>query len=144
MKKNLSLVILSVLAGAGVFLTGCATEHDTGAYVPLNTMINDVENHEVVVLLDSRVQYSVTCPGIQERATPDGRLEVSAQIRNRESRRLQLQINCVFKDDQGFPTEGDETPFRTLILSENSQETASFSSLNNKAKHFTIRIREAH
>jgi uncharacterized protein YcfL len=144
MKKNLSLFVLSLLAGAGVFLTGCATDHDTGAYVPINTMINDVENHEVVVLLDPRVQYSVTCPGIQERTTPDGRMEVVAQIRNRENRRLQVQINCVFKDDQGFPTEGDETPFRTLILSENAQETASFSSLNNKARHFTIRIREAH
>ena len=144
MKRTLTLLTLALLATGGALLTGCATPHDTGAYVPINTTVNDVENHELVVLLDSRVQYSVTCSGIQQRYLPDGRLDVIANIRNREGRRLQLQINCVFKDDQGFPTEGDETPFRTLILSENAQEPVQLTSLNNKARRYTIRIREAH
>jgi hypothetical protein len=50
----------------------------------------------------------------------------------------------LFKDDQGFPTEGEEAPFRNLILSENAQEPVQFISMNNKAKRYTIRIREAH
>jgi uncharacterized protein YcfL len=140
-----TLFALSLLAAASLFVTGCSTPpHDTGAYVPVNTMVNDLENHEMIVLLDSRVQYSVTCPNIQQRTTPDGRLEVTANIRNREGRRLQVQVNCVFKDDQGFPTEGEEAPFRNLILSENAQEPVHFISLNNKARRYTIRIREAH
>jgi len=144
MKKILGLVSLSLLAASGLFLSGCVTEHDTGAYVPVNTTVNDVENHEITVLLDKRVQYSVTCAGIQQRFTPDGRLELTANIRNREPRRIQVQVNCVFKDDQGFPTEGEETPFRNLILSENAQEPVQFAALNNKAQRYTIRIREAH
>ena len=72
----------------------------------------------------------------------DGRLEVTANIRNRESRRIQVQVGCVFKDDQGFPT-GDETLFQTLILTENAQEGVKFDSMNNLARKYTIRVRQA-
>ena len=54
-----------------------------------------------------------------------------------------MQINCVFKDEQGFSL-GDETPFVNLILTENAQEDVRFTSLTPKAKDFTIRIRQAH
>ena len=89
------------------------------------------------------MQRSVTCSGIQERVLEDGRLEIAANIRNREGRRIEVQIGCVFKDANGFPT-GDESPFQTLILTENAQEAVKFTSLNNLAKKYTIRIREAH
>jgi Protein of unknown function (DUF1425) len=139
-----TLTALGALA-AGLLLAGCASAPpDTGAYLPINTTVNDLENHEPIVLLDSRVQNSVTCSGIQQRTTPDGRLEVTANIRNREGRRLQVQINCVFKDVQGFPTEGEETPFRNLILTENAQEPVTWTAFNNRAVRYTIRIREAH
>jgi uncharacterized protein YcfL len=143
MKKIITVSAFTLLAAAGLFLAGCAS-HDHGAYIPVATTINDVENNEMVVLLDPRVQYSVTCPNIQQRPLPDGRMEVTANIRNRENRRIEVQINCVFKNDAGFPTEGDESPFRTLILSENGQEPVHFISINNEARRYTIRIREAH
>ena len=72
-----------------------------------------------MVLLDPGVQYSVTCSGIQEQTLPDGRLEVVAHLRNRENRRIEVQANCVFKDQNGFST-GDETPFVMVILTENA------------------------
>ena len=72
----------------------------------------------------------------------DGRMEVVANIRNRENRRLQVQVQCVFKDDNGYAT-GDETPWQNLILSENSQETVKFASMNNRARRFTVRVQEA-
>jgi len=139
------LLALSLLAVAGLLLTGCETTPiDTGAYVPINTTVNDAENHEMIVLLDGRVQTSVTCSGIYQKTLPDGRLDVTANIRNREGRRIQVQINCVFKDDMGAPTEGEESPFRNLILTENAQEPVHFVSMNDKARRYTIRIREAH
>ena len=52
-----------------------------------------------------------------------------------------MQINCEFKDAQGFPI--DATPFQTLILTENGQEGVSFESLSDKAKKYTIRVRQA-
>jgi len=118
------------------------TGHKGGAYAPRNTTRYDLENQAKFVLLDHATQRSVTCSGLQERYLEDGRLEVVANVRNRLNRRIQVQINCVFKDVQGFPT-GDETPFQTLILSENAQEGVRFTSLNNQARGYTIRVRQA-
>ena len=117
------------------------TGHPGGAYAPKNTSKFDLENQAKFVLLDYDTQRSVTCSGLQERVMEDGRFQVAANIRNRQNRRIEVQVNCVFKDEQGFPT-GDETPFQTLILSENAQEGVQFLSINNKARRYTIRIRQ--
>lgn len=123
-----------------VLLAGCATE--PGPFLPQDTTKYTVENTEKFVLLDKPTQYSITCTGLQERTLPDGRLEVVANVKNRENRRIQVQINCVFKDEQGFTT-GDESPFQTLILAENSTETVRFTAMNTLAKRYTIRVRQA-
>lgn len=119
---------------------GCATQ--TGPFPPLDTTKFTLENSERFVLLDQPAQYSVTCTGLQERPLADGRLEVVANVKNRESRRIQVQVNCVFKDEQGFST-GDETPWQTLILSENSTEAVRFTAMNTMAKKYTVRVRQA-
>ena len=138
--KKMILPLLGLVTVAGL-ITGCQTHE--GAYPPKNTTQFDLENKAKFVLLDALVQRSVTCSGIQKRLNEDGRLEVVAHVRNREGRRIQVQVNCVFKDEQGFSTD-DETPFQTLILTENAQEDVRFVSINNKARDFTIRIRQAH
>ncbi|EEF57739.1 DUF1425 domain-containing protein [Pedosphaera parvula] len=139
-----TFLAIGMLATAAALLTGCeTTPRDTGAYVPVNTTVNDLENHTTIVLMDPRVQISVTCSGIQQRTLPDGRLEVTANLRNRENRRIQVQASCVFKDEQGFPTEG-ESVWHNVILTENGQDAVTFTAMNTKAKKYTIRIREAH
>jgi hypothetical protein len=134
-----SLFVLGVLAPSLAFLGGCATDH--GAYLPVNTTVNNVENLAGFVLLDQGAQDAVTCPGIQETRLPDGRLQVQANVRNRENKRIQVQVNCVFKDAQGFTTE--EVPFQNLFLDENTTEGVQFVSANDKAIRYTIRIRQA-
>lgn len=136
MKNKISLFLFIALAAA---LAGCASG---GAYGARNTTKYDLENRDVFVLMDAGAQRSVTSSGIQQRVNADGRLEVTANIRNRENRRIQVQVNCVFKDEQGFST-GDETPWQNLILTENSQESVHFISMNDKARRYTIRVREA-
>jgi hypothetical protein len=140
MKKNLiALISLSSLALAFV---GCRTAVvDRGAYLPLNVTVNDLENRAGIVLLDRGVQQSVTCPGIQETRLPDGRLQVTANLRNREERRIQVQANCEFKDAQGFVL--DSTPFQNVFLDENAQESVKFISMNDRPVRYTIRIRQA-
>lgn len=133
------LSALAVVASL-LLLAGCATE--PGPFTPQDTTKYTVENTEKFVLLDKPTQVSITCTGLQERELPDGRLEVVANVKNRENRRLQVQINCVFKDAQGFTT-GDETPFQNLILAENSTETVRFTAMNALAKRYTIRVRQA-
>ena len=129
------------LAGAGLFLAGCSTPKDTGAYAPVNNQNANQELTSKFVLLDKGAQQSVDCPGLQERWLSDGRLQVKANVRNRENRRIQVQINCVFKDEQGFAV--GETPFQNLILTENSIESVEFTSLNDQARTYTVRVRQA-
>lgn len=119
---------------------GCVTK--PGPFAPVDTTKFTLENTEKFVLLDKPAQNSVTCTGLQERPLADGRLEVVANVKNRESRRIQVQINCVFKDEQGFST-GDETPWQTLILSENATEAVRFTAMNPQAKRYTVRVRQA-
>lgn len=153
--KRHTLLLAATGLGALVF-TGCVpvqesarstantvyTGHAGGAYLPKNTGKYAVENEAKFVLLDRGAQRSVTCSGLFERFLEDGRLEITANVRNRQNRRIQVQINCVFKDEAGRST-GDETPFQTLILTENAQEAVRFVSMNNLAKGYTIRVREA-
>jgi uncharacterized protein YcfL len=138
MNTKPSLFLVSAVALA--LWAGCATE--PGPFAPLDTTKYTLENSDKFVLLDKPAQYSVTCTGLQERPLADGRLEVVANVKNRESRRIQVQINCVFKDDQGFPT-GDETPWQTVILSENATEAVRFTAMNANAKKYTVRVRQA-
>ena len=133
-------LIGSALVAGSVFLAGCAHE---GASLPVNTTKFDVENTSQYALMGPRVQRSITFSGTQQRLLDDGRLQVITNVRNRENRRIEVQVSCVFKDEQNFST-GDETPWQTLILTENSTEAVNFTSMNSRAKNFTIRVREAH
>jgi hypothetical protein len=135
---------ITTLLAAGTALlvvAGCST-YDKGPYLPQWSKTPAYENREPVVLLDPGVQYSVTYTGVQQRTLEDGRLQVVVHLRNRENRRIEVQANCVFKDDNYFLT-GDETPFQTVILTENATQDAIFTSMNNLAKKFTIRVRQA-
>jgi uncharacterized protein YcfL len=136
--NNKTSLLLAATAGL-MLLVGCATP---GPFTPQDTTRYTIENTEKFVLLDKPTQVSVTCTGLQERTLADGRLEVVANVKNREARRIEVQINAVFKDDQGFST-GDETPFQTLILAENSTEAVRFTAMNTLAKKYTIRVRQA-
>jgi hypothetical protein len=124
-----------------VFLSPGCKHPETGAFTPQSTTKFDQEMREKFVLESKAAQYSITCDALQEATLTDGRLRVAANIRNRENRRLQVQINCEFKDEQGFAI--DSTPWETLILTENSMETKIFVSMNDKARKYTIRVREA-
>ena len=126
---------------AALVVAGCST-YDKGPYLPEQSKTPAYENTENFVLLDPGVKYTITCTGINERTLEDGRIEVTAQIRNRENRRIEVQANCVFKDGNMVST-GDETPFQTVILTENATESVKFVSANNLAKKYTVRVRQA-
>ena len=95
-----------------------------------------------MVLLDPGVQYSVTCSGIQEQTLPDGRLEVVAHLRNRENRRIEVQANCVFKDQNGFYHRRRDA-LRDGHPDGECHGRREFVSMNNLAKKYTIRVRQA-
>ena len=138
--KN-SLVSLMAAGSAALLAAGCST-HDKGPYLAQWPQTPAYETREPLVLLDPGVQYSVTYSGLQSRTLEDGRLQVTVQLRNRENRRIEVQANCVFKDQNGF-LDGDETPFQMVILTENATHDVSFTSMNDRAKRFTVRVRQA-
>jgi hypothetical protein len=138
MKTQLSLTLAA--AASVVAFTGC--QHQEGAYLPKETAKYNYENTEPVVLMDRMVQRSIAVPAVQRTPLPDGRMEVVANLRNRETRRIQVQVQCEFKDAQGFPV--DSTEWRNVILTENAQEGVKFLSMNDKAQRFTVRVRQAH
>jgi hypothetical protein len=138
MKKQILPIAITVTA---LVVAGCST-YDKGPYLPESSKTPAYESSERFVLLDPGVKYTITCTGINERTLEDGRLEVTAQIRNRENRRIEVQANCIFKDGNMVST-GDETPFQTVILTENATESVKFVSANNLAKKYTIRVRQA-
>jgi uncharacterized protein YcfL len=129
----LALVALGLLAG-------CQTE--PGPLLPQDTTKYTIENTEKFILMDRPTQVSVTCTGLQERTNADGRLEVVANVKNREDRRIQVQVRCVFKDAGGVST-GDETPWQTLILGENATEAVRFTAINAQASKYTVAVRQA-
>ena len=126
-----SLLILAATAALTLF-AGCVTA--PGPFQPLDTTKYTLENTDKFVLLDKLIAAAAERPYV--------RLEVVANVKNRESRRLEVQINCVFKDELNAST-GDETPFQTLILTDNSTEAVRFTAMNSAAKKYTIRVRQA-
>ena len=139
MKNSIALLIAA--ASAMLLTAGCST-HDKGPYQAQWPSTPAYETRDPVVLLDPGVQYSVTYSGVQSRTLEDGRLQVTVQLRNRENRRIEVQANCVFKDQNGF-LAGDETPFQMVILTENATQDVTFTSMNDSAKRFTVRVRQA-
>lgn len=136
---NTKLLVLAAIVAGGI-TAGCVTQ--TGPFPPLDTTKFTLENTDRFVLLDQTTQRAVTCTGLQEIPLADGRLEVVANVKNRVDERIDVQINCVFKDEQGFST-GDETPYQTLILSEFETEAVRFTAMNPNARRYTIRVRQA-
>jgi hypothetical protein len=135
-----TLIAILSTAALAAFVSGCANT-ETGAYAPQNTGLYNYEATAPFVLMDKGAQNSVTVADIRSETLPDGRLQVAANVRNRENRRIEVQANCEFKNADGIVV--DPSPWQTLILTENSMETIQFASMNKDAKRYTIRVREA-
>ena len=130
-----------ILGAAALIVAGCSSTYDQGPYLPQKSKTPPYEDTERLILLDPGVQYSVTMATYAQRPLEDGRLEVVVGLRNRENRRLEVQADCLFKDEAGVVT--DEAPFQAVILTENATEQVKFVSLNGQAKKYTIRVRQA-
>ena len=137
--KTSPFLALATTTAALALWAGCASE--PGATAPQDSTKYTLENTENFELLGKTTQTAVAGTGLQPRVRPDGRLEVVANVKNRESRTVKIQVNCVFKDEAGFTT-GDETPFQTVELAAHATEAVRFTATNNLAKKYTIRVRE--
>ncbi len=129
----------------GIFiLSGCAA----GPYhnIPYDVK-QDKERNLKVVVLDKDLDNQFSSKRIviltqKTELTEDKRMKVYCEIRNMKDQMLRLQIQTVFRDDQGFQI-GDDTNWELILVpgySTYAYKTAAFSP---KAKDYTIRIRKA-
>ena len=119
------LLVLSLCSAAALW-SGCASASKDQA-------------PSFVMFDDGGTSRPVTCTGVQLGKTVDGRMKVTAHLRNNAYRRLEVQVNCVFSDVQGYTV--DEVPFRTLILDENATQDVAFEAFHTNAVKYLIRVR---
>lgn len=135
MNSKLAIVIVMAALGGAV---GCSSHE--GAWIPMTEPQFAAENTSTVVVLGEELYESIAVEGQQAKYGDDGRLQVFANIRNRTEKRLTVQVQTVFKDENGYST-GDETAWETIIITDLSQTTYQSVAQNPKARKYTIRIR---
>lgn len=129
----------------GIFLlNGCAA----GPYhtIPYDAH-EDKERNLKVVILDKDLDNQFSSKRVVILAqktdwTEDKRLKVYCEIRNMKDELLRLQVQTVFRDEQGFQI-GDDTNWELILIPQYSTYTYKTTAFNPKVKDYTIRIRKA-
>jgi uncharacterized protein YcfL len=121
-------------------LAGCQTEPESA--LPQDNTKYSIESTEKFVLMDRFTQAAITCTGLQEHLDASGRLEVVANVKNRQDQRVEVQVRCVFKDDNGFSV-GNEAAWQNLALGEGATEAMYFTASTNLGHKYTIAVRQA-
>ncbi len=120
-------------------LAGCAANQADLA--PRDSAKYTVENTERFVALDAATEAAVSCTGLQERTLGDGRLEVTANLKNLGGAEARVKVQCVFLDDLGAPV-GAEGPWQVLGLDGNATEVVRFTAPDARSKRYAIRVRK--
>jgi hypothetical protein len=136
----LTQAALVAAAFTAVFVTTSCTTAPEPAH-PADSTKYTLENTDRFVVLDRLGRSSVTCTGFTEHALADGRLEVVANLKNREDHPVDLQASCVFKDEQGLNVV-EESPWQKVSIPKNATEAVRFTAVNLPAKTYTVRVRE--
>lgn len=137
--------ISSVIFAAGVaLLAGCAA----GPYhsIPYD-VAQDKERNLKVVILDKQLDNQFATKRVVILAkktdlTEDGRLKVYCEIRNMKDDLLRLQVQTIFRDEQGFQI-GDDSNWELVLIPGYSTTAYKMTAFTDKAKDYTIRIRTA-
>jgi uncharacterized protein YcfL len=133
MKKIIVGVVL-----IGALLAGCAPAKGKKPFWARDY----IEDKETFVHLDSGLEGSLRLVDEATDKTGDGRLIVKAKLMNRYTTTLRVQIQTVFKDEQGFPT-GDETNWELILIPAKAYYYYEAKAMNTKAKKYTIRCKYA-
>jgi len=129
----------------GIFLlSGCAS----GPYhnIPYD-VTQDKERNLKIVVLDKDLDNQFSSKRIvilaqKTEFTEDNRLKVYCEIRNMKEQMLRVQIQTIFRDEQGFQI-GDDTNWELVLIPGYATYAYKTAAFNPKAKDYTIRIRKA-
>ncbi len=119
---------------------GCSTTH--GPLAPQDSTKFTLSNTHRFAALDPASEAAVDCTGLQAGLLADGRLEVVANLRNRQTRPFRVQIRSVFLDGKGLPaTQGGA--WRSLQIGPGATEVVRLAAADPSAVTYTIEVREA-
>lgn len=120
-------------------VVSCSTA--PGPYVPTSAAPT-VEDVYPAVLLDKSLRKRIAVDRVSDQRLQDNRLKVMANMRNMKGQGITVQVQTIYKDNQGFSI-GDDTAWQTLIFSPNESKTYESVSMKSNASGYTIRIRHA-
>lgn len=132
--------VFPVLVATLLALAGCAVPPAPTA--PAETTKYTLENTDRFVLLGGAADHAISCTGLIELPLADGRLEVAANLKNREAQALKVDVGCVFKSAAGDAVIED-SPWQAVTLPENATVSVHFTAANPASKKYTIRVRDA-
>ncbi|MBF0217780.1 MAG: hypothetical protein HQL30_12405 [Candidatus Omnitrophica bacterium] len=135
--KNIIMKYLFFLPVSAFILSGCATVPDK----PIREKTDHglYENTEPVLMLDKKIRKFLYHIEDSSSRTEDGRLTVSSKFINKTKGKLEVQIQTVFKDENGEMT--DQTNWELVLVPSGSYYYYKAASLNSKAKDYTIKCR---
>jgi uncharacterized protein YcfL len=124
---------------ATLLLAGCTTPLTPPP--PAETTKYTLENTDRFALVEGATQHAISCTGLMELPLADGRLEVVANLKNRETQPLKVEASCAFKNAADVTTE--ETPWQAVTLPDNATVSVHFTATTPAAKKYTVRVRDA-
>lgn len=137
--RKTSLPLLAgILLVVGLAVTSCAKDQP-GPYVGFHYP-GGLEDTETLVLLDKSLQSLISIDGQRASYTPDGRLKAEVRFRNLSSQPLTVQLQTVFKDEEGMEC-GDTTAWQTVLMESHAAEIYSANALNSNSVRYTVRVR---
>jgi len=121
-----------------LLLPGCAVPPATTA--PAETTKYTLENTDRFMLLSGAADHAISCTGLMELPLADGRLEVVANLKNREAQPLKVEAGCAFKSAAEAVLE--QAAWQSVTLPENATVSVHFTATNPAAKKYTVQVRE--
>jgi len=136
-RRPLFSLLFAAAVALAIPLSGCGT---AGPWVPKNDPDAFAKSRGAVNVVDSSLSGKIGSEIQQIVRLEDGRLLVSANIRNRKKRIVPIEARVVFKDFQGLST-GDETAWRAYYLDARQSMTFRAESKTPNAESCTVEIR---
>jgi|GEM_PF-958231 len=135
MKKFKTDIITCLLVTFGLLMVGCH-----GPYKAKKDEQESLEHRKKVVLMDHKLRRWLRIDAVQVRHTDSGILEAYCEIRNRQRKNVVVQVQTVFKDEDGTALE-DMTNWQTVVIPQSSIYYYTATAMTDQAKDYVIRLK---
>jgi uncharacterized protein YcfL len=136
MTRILQLVLALCIATFAV--AGCGKPK--GPDVPISQEKALTKSKAQVNLLGKKLKDQIASELQEKKRLDDGRMDIAVNLRNRTTKRLNLEVRTVFKDDRGIST-GDETSWTDLYLEPMQSQTYRATSKTPNPESYTVEVR---